>query len=65
MISKTHRVKDWYRKTFPTDNRWECIDGNVTFSQLNKKRSSIDKMIGVSDSIVVNRVKKAVEYIFD
>lgn len=61
MLLKTSNVKAWYLKTYPNDARGNKINPTVTFSGC---RGNIEKAIGITDSIVIKRIGKAVDFLY-
>lgn len=56
---KGETIKDWYIKTYPTDELGEEIDEHVTFDEVLtglKSHKDFYEMIGVYDSIVRERI---------
>ena len=49
-------IKDWYTKEYPTDELGPLLNHVVTFEELYKGLPAIYELIGVSDSLVRERV---------
>lgn len=53
------RIKDWYRKAYPTDDLGGDLNGELTFNQLYilmKYGVPFYELVGASDSIVRERI---------
>lgn len=53
------RIKDWYRRAYPTDDMGEDLNGELTFNQLcilMKYEVPFYELVGAGDSIVRERI---------
>jgi hypothetical protein len=53
------KIKDWYTKTYPTDDLGEQLNDNVTFTDLWNglhKKENVYEIMGVGDSIIRERL---------
>lgn len=58
-------IRDWYRRTCPTDELWESIDVGATFSQylVALARYGNPYACGINDSVVRERVMAATSHV--
>lgn len=55
---ETRNVKHWYENEFPTDELGKEINPDLTFDEIYLRPEKIYILIGVSDSIIRERIFK-------